>query len=363
MLVYYIIFFYILIIAVISNNFTLKTKKILLEINVILLIILAGMRGFGVDADYKAYYLLFRKIPAIDNMFFHTLSFLKVANYEPSYIFINSIAKTLFGEYSFQIVIMTYAIISISMKKLAIIKLTDFWEYSLLIYFSTYFLLQDMTQIRIGVATGFILLSIPYIINRNLKFFLIFMAFAVLFHYAAIVFVPMYLLNVKKINKTLYISIIILSIALALTKYTPFDIILKYDFGVFTDKIRNYLLGQAWDKRTINIFNFATIIQLIITFIFIFYSSKIENKNAILLTKLSAIGIFAFFIFSASPVIAFRVSDIFNTVLMILIPYFFYIVKPKVIVEILIIMISFAYILNQILIHAIMQRYCLFFCQ
>ena len=274
-------------------------------------------------------------------------------------ILIFSTIKSVFNN-GFQIAIIFYALLSIGLKLKAIPKLTEFTSYSLLLLFSSVYLLQDFTQIRVAVASGFLLLSIPSIVNRDVMKFAVFVLLAIFFHYSAIIFAPLYFLNSNKINKLLYLLFIVISIFLAITKFTPFDILTKFDLGVYSDRINAYLIGQKWEKREINIFNFSVLIQIMLCIFFIFYSGKIDNKYAIILTKIYTLGIVVFYIFSPAPAIAFRLSDLLNMVQIILIPFIFYFIKPKYVSEIIIILIAAAFFLNQVMINPILHPYKIF---
>ena len=97
-------------------------------------------------------------------------------------------------------------------------------------------------------------------------------------------------MNTKHINKLLYVVLIGVAITLAVLKFTPFDFILKYDLGIYTEKINNYIIGQQWEKREINIFNFSILLQIVIAVFFLFFAEKTNNKYAVILTKIYSLG-------------------------------------------------------------------------
>lgn len=360
MIIYYILFILFLAFALYDYRFTDNTKQVFLVLGGLLLILLAGMRDLGVDNDYHNYLDGFHKMHPLSMLFSNPKVFFSVEDWEPSIILISSTVKTLFGNNAFPIVTLIYATLSISLIIMAINKLSEFKMFSLLFFFSSFFFLQHMTQIRTAVASGFLLLSIPYAVNRKFWKFSALIFCGIFFHYSAIVMFPIYFLSSKTINKTLYFSLIIGSIALAVLHFTPFDFIIKYNFGVFTEKIKTYLEMQQWQKNKINIFNFSVLFQLLITSIFLFYHDLVKNKNIILFIKISCWGIIVFYLFSASPTLAFRTSEVLNVVLIILVPYFYHIIRPKALAESVIVLISLVYFLNQIVINKIIQDYTTF---
>lgn len=362
MIAYYIVFLLVAMYALFNYKLTPKSKQISYYLIGVLLFLFAAMRGLNVDFDYKTYLSIYNdKTETLQGLFSSPSQFFRELEFEPSMLLLFSTVKTFFYN-GFQLVIIFYAFLSVSLKMKAIPKMTEFVPYSILLFFSSIYLLQDFTQIRAAVASGFLLLSIPHIVDRDFKKFAKYVLLAMLFHYSAIVLAPLYFLNTKKIDKAVYIGLMIIAIILAVTKFTPFDFILKFDLGIYTDKIKTYLIGQQWEKREINIFNFSIIIQIALSLFFIFSAEKTDNKYAVILTKIYALGVVIFYLFSSAPVIAFRLSDLFGMVQIILIPYIFYLIRPKFVAELVIVLIALAFFLNQVLINPILHPYKTFLC-
>lgn len=357
MLIFYLIFVLLIIFAIFNDRFTLNTKKYFFNGFGLILILFAGLRGPSVDRDYNSYFKYFQIAPSIDYLFTNSKYFFSQirTNIEPSITIIMSSLKAISDKW-FPLMIMLYAIASISLKLTAIKRLSEFLPYSMLIYFPGLFLLQDMTQIRIGMASGFLLLSIPHIINRNIKKFLVLLLLAIFFHYSALVFAPFYFFNSKSINKIFYSSLIITSIVLGIIHFNPFDIILKFNLGFLTQIIHDQVNSQTLMKK-LNIFNVITLSNVLLCIFFIFNANKIKNQYTIILTKIYSFSVIFFYFFSFTPVMAFRTSEVLNIVQIVLIPQLLYIIKPKLLAEGTIILISLFYFLNQILINPIMNPY------
>lgn len=362
MVVYIVISILLLLLAIYEYRFSETTKHYLLVGASILLLLLAGLRAVDIDADSKIYQKMFLASYDIGTMFSHPYVFFGVVNFEPSYLIISALVKSVFGADSFQWVLLLYALLSVSLMTKSITKLTSFPLYSMLFFFSSFFFLHTMTQIRGAVAAGFILLSIPEIVSRDHRKFTLYLLLGLFFHYSAIVVLPFYFISNKTLNKTFYLSAIGVAILLALFEFTPFDIILKYDLGVYTEKIKAYNEGQKWEQYEMNLFNFATLFQLLITVVFIFMAEHMKkNKYVIMLTKMSAVGLILFFTLSAIPILASRISDMLSVVLVVLIPYLLLLIKPKALAEFIIISISVLYLLNQLFVNSIISPYQLFF--
>jgi len=360
MIIYYILFAILIVFAILDDNLTIKSKRQLLVLTGFILVLFAGLRSMNVDKDYNSYSRLFDLSPSPFKIIFDPINTLIKSKNEPTLTLIFSIIKSIFSK-GFPIVIFIYALLSVTLKLKALKLMTNNIMLSILIYFSSIYILQDMTQIRAAVASGLFLLSIPQIINQNSKKFFLIIFLAICFHYSAIIFLPFYFFNTHKINKILFVFILVIPLTLALFKYNPFNFLTQFDFGIYTFKIKAYLIGQAWEKRPINIFNFSILFQIGICVFFVLFCEKLNNKFVVILTKINCFGVALFYIFSYSPVLAFRISDMLGIVQIILVPYLIYFIKPRALAEGVVILISFALFINQLVIHPILNPYELVF--
>lgn len=359
MLIYYLIFSFFILLALYEGRFTLNTKQQLFILAGIILVFFAGLRGEGIDNDYFNYKAYFEDTPSLNHLFSSDYLRSKI-KIEPSLILINSTIKTIHKD-GFAIVIFIYALLGISLKMKAIYRIAEFPFLSLLIYFTTLFFLQDLTQIRTGVAVGFIFFSfIALNEQKNIKFFLLILL-ASLFHYSSLLFVISFFLNKERINKLLYLLIVFVPILLNISGHVFVDFLTSFNLGIYTEKLNDYIIAKSWLKEDINLFNFSIIFQLIMSIVFIFISEKAENRYAILFTKLFCIGIAIFYVFSFSPTLSFRLSELFTSVQVFLIPLLIKFFKPKLFAEIIIVTISILYFLNYVVINSIAKSYYLIF--
>lgn len=144
-----------------SKNLTISSKTLILILVGILLILVAGLRPIGIDGDSLNYV----------GVLHVSLSEANFIDKEPTFWIINELNKILFGGNE-QTFFLIFAILGVSLKLLAIKKLSLLPFYSIFVYICLYFILHEMTQIRVGVATAIFLLAIPDIYNRNFKTFL-----------------------------------------------------------------------------------------------------------------------------------------------------------------------------------------------
>lgn len=293
----------------------------------LLLVLIAGLRPIGLDRDSLAYAAHIESVTKVNFL-----------DKEPAYWLIKWFNEVLFhgNIHSFFLI---FALLGVSIKFLAIKKLSKLPFISVIAYLSMFFVLHEMTQIRAGIAAGIFLLSIPDICNRNLKKFIIKVLFASLFHYSAIVMLSLYFLNLRKIS-IIYFFLPVIGLFLA---YFGLSKILLLNFTDFLPeflsyKLRIYLsLLELGEYKEIHIFNFFySSLLILLYFIFSLYyyaKNKIKfNNYDIFYIKVLSLLLFTFYFFSPVPVLAFRISEFFGVILIILIPNLILYFKQKEVV-------------------------------
>lgn len=243
---------------------------------------------------------------------------------EPTFIFISYIIHHSFDQVI--LVFLIYAILGVTLKLIAIQQLSKLVFLSLLIYISYFFLLHELTQIRVGVASALLLLCIKPLYDRNLKKFLLFVLLATLFHLSAIIILFFWFLNPFKINRIFYSTLIPIAYCAC---FANINILHFIYIPFFQDKLLYYI--QTIDNQEINILNFLYLTRCMLFYYLIYYVHflSLHNKYAILLVKLYAISLFCFLFFSFVPIIAFRISELIGVVEIILLPLIYYTLRPK----------------------------------
>lgn len=296
----------------------------------LILILIAGLRPIGLDRDSVEYAKMIQS--PID---------VNLLNKEPAFwvikylndIFFNGNVRTFF---------LIYAILGVSIKFLAIKRLSKLPWLSVGVYLSSYFILHEMTQIRAGVATGLFLLSIPDIYHRNFRKFIIKALLAISFHYSAIVMLPLYFLHSKKLN----IAYLLLPIVGLISAYFGLSKTLLSNLANLAPnflayKINLYLtLLELGEHSEINIVNFYYSSLLLLTYFgfFLYIGNKIKNDYDVLFLKILALSLFSFYFFSNVPVFAFRISEFLSFVTVIFLPNFILYFKQKELILLLVIL-------------------------
>lgn len=335
MIVIIITLFLIIAIPALFFSVEISENKIIIFLNfAFLLIIFAGFRDGNSVRDYLNYIQLF-KYP--DEYI------------EPTFNIISYIVKLLFyGNVVYLFLI--YSFLGVSLKFYAIKQLSPFFFLSVIIYLSHYYILHDLTQIRVGVASGFLLMCIKPLYERNFKLFFTFLFIAILFHYSAIVLLPLWFINKDNLNKFYYYLLIPMGIIIYILKI---NLILELPIPILQEKIAIYKELQEFDVdgfNEINVFNSLYILRCLIYYFLLYYSNNIihSNKYFIILIKIYAFSLFSLPAFSVMPVIAFRIGELFGIVEVILMPMIFYTIKEKLFPKFVVVSISFAILLFNI---------------
>ncbi len=304
-----------------------RLNKIAIFLTLILLISLAAFRPPGVDRDYLQYvFLLHEERPFM----------------EPTFNLISFTVNSLFSDTALPL-FLTYAIIGVTFKIVAIKKISDYWLLSVVIYISYCFTLQELTQIRVGAAIGFILLAVPSLYERNLVKFLSLITIATLFHYSAVIMSILWFIKPEKINKWFYLILLVGSYMTV--KYIEVGIV--YIFSFFPEVFQARALNYDNDfGGELNIFNTWQLMRCGISIVFLIYANKLfsYNKYAILLVKFYVTGTAMYVLLSSNAAFSTRFSDIFFAFDILALPLLVHLFRYAPIGKFLVIVISSTYV-------------------
>lgn len=347
MIIYFFIFTLILSFYAI-NNYENYLKNLELICLFLLLSIFAGMRALDVSRDGINYAYMFDRVYQYSDWFTSANELMAV---------IIPVTLKYLGVYSYFSIFIIFAILGVGFKLLAIKKYSPLPLLSVLFYYSNFFILHEMTQIRAGVATGILLLTISDIYEKNLFKFLLKVAFACTFHISSLAFLPVYFINPKKLNRNLYLTILLIVIPLGILKSINIFKLIP-NLSSFSAKLMVYEALQN-GMTEVNLFNTTTIIYILILLLQLMFIDQIigTSKYAIILMKLTFFGVISLFAFSAIPIIAWRINELFITASFISITYLYYFIRPRVISNIFIILISFLIFSLNILRQGLLQPY------
>lgn len=282
----------------------------------VLLVFTAALREIGVDRDSVLY----------EEMFYNY----DVSMVEPSFQLLSQfIQKYLESDITY--LFFLYAIFGVFTKLFAIKDLTKLWFLSLVIYLSNFYIIQELTTIRAGVASGFLMLCLKPIYDRDWKRFLLFAGIAIFFHYSALVILPLWFLGNNPRKHWLLVSIPIGY----LIYFSGINLVGVLPIPGIQEKLEMYKrLQELGDEKAnaINVFNLVFLARIVIFYFLLWKYDLIASNNKYfpLLMKIYCLGLVVFLIFSTLPVVAFRVNELYSITEIILIPLLFYGFTPRV---------------------------------
>ncbi len=304
---------------------TAKIEKFLVFVIGISMILFAGFREDSIDyIMYEIFYENYEEISV-----------------EPAFKFISFVVTKLTSDSKYLFLI--FAIFGVTLKLVGIRILSNFLLLSVVVYLSNFFLLHEMTQIRAGVASAFLLLTIKPIADRNFRKFIIFASLGFLFHYSAIIIIPLWFIS-RKINvKLLFISIFIGYIAY----FLGLNFVRSIPIPGIQEKIEIYLKLQELDNEQINVFNYLYLLKILIFYILLFNYKKFAEHNRFfpILLNIYCLSLVSYTVFGQIPAFATRISEFFGVVEIILIPLLVYLFKPRILGIFMVVLLAIVFLL------------------
>lgn len=314
----------------------------------ILLSLFAGMRAIDVSRDGANYAYMFDSVYQYSDWFTSRNELMAV---------VIPVTLKYLGLYSYFSVFLIFAIIGVGFKFLAIKRYSPLPLLSVLLYYSNFFILHEMTQVRAGVATGILLLTIDDIYEKRFLRFLIKVVVASTFHISSLVFLLVYFIDPKTINKKRYLAIFCIIIPLGVLKLINIFGLIP-GLSSFSTKLASYEALQN-GMTDVNLFNITTVINIFILLIQLIFIEKITSitKYSVIIIKLTYLGVVCLFIFSAVPIIAWRISELFTVISFISMPYFYYIIRPRIISRSILVLLGFLMLFLNLFRQGLLQPY------
>lgn len=200
-----------------------------------------------------------------------------------------------------------YAILSVGIHILSIRLMGCNVWLSLLTFFSLWFVLHDMIQIRAAVASAICFLALLYHVGRKPIPYFALVTVGVLFHYSAVIFYPLYLLSPTKPQRWLFMAIIIISFVLYFM-----EIELGYIAGYIPiEQISHYAKAYASShEHQYTEFGFTWLFRFAISVLMIYRIETIKEKYpyGVIAVKIYIISMLSYILFKDIPVMSGRIS-------------------------------------------------------
>lgn len=289
----------------------------------LILIVVAGLREVGLDPDSENY----------ENMFMYNYSSETADKVEPSYLIISSFLSLFSNDV--HSLFLFYALLGVSLKFIAFRQLSRFWFVPILVYICYYFEFHEMMQIRTGVLSAMLLLSIKPLADRNKKQAFIYFLIGTLFHYSGLVLFPFLFVSNEISSRTSKILWGVLIPVGYLFYFYGFNILLNFSTEIpyIGEKLAFY--QTATEKGILSAtVNLKSPLLLFTIFIFYylywFYDTIVEeDKYFPLMMKIFAMSIFSYIALANFPVLAQRINLLLKVVIIILFTDITYTIKPR----------------------------------
>ncbi|MCX7641320.1 MAG: EpsG family protein [Elusimicrobiales bacterium] len=246
-------------------------KFILVFIVSIILICISGFKRIGVGFDDFGY---------ID-IFYNVQSILKetILPMERGYILQNLIVSYI--SHNSQVLLISNALVSISILSYVCYKVSPYPVMSLYLYFVHFFLYKDLTQFRNAISSSILMLMVYFFSNRRYFFCILSYFSSTLYHIVSsisifpILSLSVFKKNVKTLSLALFISGII--VYLASKKLPIIDLLSIGYFPYIQQKYFDYIVSQYVTQ--IHLLDLNNIRLFVIWVIGLFFFNRLSFKS------------------------------------------------------------------------------------
>lgn len=344
MAIYVIIAIILISFYLLSTRLNVRSKTIVYIMAGVGLILLVGLRDGHINRDYRVYKVHYEKAPPIETLKSSISKYNSKIKTEFSYSALCTLIKTNGDtrDHNLFIIFFIYAILGVAANLYGIKRLTDQEFLALFIYYSSMFLLHEMTQIRAGVAIGIILISLKELQERKFVQFSILILLASFFHTSALMAFLLLLLRGFKTDAKVWAAIFVGCVIVNITQFDILQIINIIPSEFYQYKLKAYIELQDSENVELNYLNVLFILQNIIIIICFYYQEEMEKHNKYLniLLNMCCLSSCCYVFFGQIPGFAVRLNELFNCSLIILIPLIAKVMKPKTLAEALVILIG-----------------------
>ena len=268
---YYLIFFIISLFA--FTDFYKINKVTIMWLFVIILGLMAGLRGSDVGADYIEYVSIFNAVSTIEEILDYKINYSEVHG-EPLYLLINSIIKIFTPNPVYLFLFISFLAVSINLYHYK--KYSPYFVLSICIYFSHIYLYKDMTQIRTGVAAAILLFSIPYIYYHKFFKFSFVVILASMFHYGAFIMYLVYMFYKLKFTKQRVYFVLFISLFIGhFISWVHVFLDMLYNIHLLPQAVKDYV-GWTYDYQ-LSILNPITMKQVLVIVLLTMYYNILNN--------------------------------------------------------------------------------------
>lgn len=337
-MIFYSIHFLLFVACIFDLNKNLNIKYTVLLILSVILILFSGLRPISIDSYY--YYDTQNYV----NLFENLGSFSEFKK-DIGYYFINLLASFISSNYTVLFIIISGITIIFTNKYIR--YYTNRWILALLVYVSMFYYIREFGQIRASLAYAIVIYSSKYLIKNDNKKFLIGMFIATSIHFSAVLGIFIYFVRHKHIDSKVLYFIVLLSVLIFNVEWLGAisDVISGISDNFYIDKFNTYIRVGKMRSIDIKVIIYYTIAILSI---YIRKYNKCDNNKFNMKLNMLIIGIVILAIFSESDILSVRLSELYITSIVLIIPEFVDLIENNILKVLISIIISLCLIIYTI---------------
>ena len=275
----------------------IKAKKWLTIILVsIPLVSIAGFR-WKVGTDFGTYYSTFTEIPNYSLSFIFESAYSDFIPFERGF----SVLIWLIGVINKnpQFIIFITSLINVVIVVVALKKYSNNFPLSIYLYVTSMIYYSAFNGIRQWIASVIIFIAFKYLVNRDLKKYLIFVLIASMIHISSLIMIPVYfIVNFKPFGKKIIIIVVIIGIIAVFLQ----PVLQNLEVLTSDTRYSGYMTVSKEDDG-VNIFRvLVAIVPVIISFIF--YKKLKDDKENRFLINFATLNFLVLFLAMQSTIIA-----------------------------------------------------------
>lgn len=275
----------------------LKANKWLTIIIVsIPLVCIAGFR-WRVGTDFGTYYSTFIEIPNYSLSFIFGSTYSDFIPFERGF----SVLVWLIGiiNKNPQFIIFITSLINVVFVVIALKKYSSNFPLSIYLYITSMVYFSAFNGIRQWIASVIIFIAFQYLVNRNIKRYLIFILIASTIHISSLIMIPVYfIVNFKPFGK----KIIIIAVIIAIVSVFLQPVLQDLELLASDTRYSGYMKVSE-DDDGVNIFRvLVAAVPVIISFIL--YNKMKDNKENRFLINFATLNFLVLFLAMQSTIIA-----------------------------------------------------------
>lgn len=231
--------------------------------------------------------------------------------YEPTFIWISR------GVNDFTALLLIYAIIGIGLKLISIKQLSPDKTLSLLCYVSLTYILQDVVQIRAGIASAIFLISIYYLCGYKKNIYCTLILIASLFHFSSVILFCFVFFNQNKIDIQYWAWLLCAIFVMSLFNISLGSVLMKMPIDSLAI-YKNYL--NAENNMSVGLLLY---VRIFIAFAILLNIYKIKRlfPCAIIYLKIYIVSILLLPLFNSLPFVGGRLNELVGVVEIVVVTF------------------------------------------